>query len=208
MHLKADDLPGRQAWMKMDPVRSRRPAVQDVKGPATRHSAVLILCSLQKPESLLYTLRNNNLPNHGGQISFPGGRRNEGETLLQTASREAEEEVGIRPHQYETAGCLSPLFVAASQFVIHPWLAFTDDRPGVTVQTSEVSEAFWVKLDDLRNTENIRTMTKSLGGKDLQIPYWDIHPVPLWGATAMITSEIVEIYHRYLQYKSGSKVTE
>jgi len=195
-------LPGREAQITMDPVPEERSLTPGKNNPDTRESAVLVLVSLDEPASILYTLRNSTLLNHAGQISFPGGRQERGEYPRDTARREAAEEVGIRPHQYEVAGWLSPLFVPPSNFVIQPLLAFCDERPAITIQPAEVSEAFWVPVRDLLNEKKIKTREHIVRGKSIQVPYWDIHSVPLWGATAMITSELTTLYRRYLSYKS------
>jgi len=191
-------LPGEQAQRKMAPVPDRRPGMKDLDGLSTRDSAVLILFSLLEPHAILYTVRHRQLPNHGGQISFPGGRQEPGEPPVDTARREAAEEVGIQPDQYEINGCLSPLYVPPTRFIIHPWLAFCQDRPTLNVQTSEVYEAFWVPVRDLLDQQNIKTRELSYGDEKLTYPYWDVHRVPLWGATAMITSEILALYRDFL----------
>lgn len=198
-------LPGVRAQQKMAPDPDNRPDLDNLDGLKPRVSAVLILFSLQHPHSILYTVRNQKLLHHGGQISFPGGRQDGNETPRETACREAAEEVGIHPHQYEIAGCLSPIFVPPSQFLVHPWIAFCDGRPDLSIQTSEVSEAFWVTMDDLLNQDKIKTGELSYRQKTLTYPYWDVHRVPLWGATAMITSEIVALYRNFLDEESGAE---
>ncbi len=196
-------LPGVRAQQKMAPAPDHRPDLDNLDGMNTRASAVLILFSLEDPHSILYTVRNEQLLHHGGQISFPGGRQEPDETPRETACRETAEEVGVHPHQYEITGCLSPIFVPPSQFIIHPWIAFCGERPAVSIQTTEVSEAFWVTMDDLLDQEKIKTRKLSYRQKTLTYPYWDVHRVPLWGATAMITSEIVTLYHDFLKEVSG-----
>lgn len=191
-------LPGEHAQRKMAPVPDRRPGMKDLDGLSTRDSAVLILFSLLEPHAILYTVRHRQLPNHGGQISFPGGRQEPGESPVDTARRETAEEVGVLPDQYEINGCLSPLYVPPTRFIIHPWLAFCQDRPTLNVQTSEVYEAFWVPVRDLLDQQNIKTRELSYGDEKLTYPYWDVHRVPLWGATAMITSEILALYRDFL----------
>ncbi len=187
----------------MAPVPDLRHELWNTGNTKPRGSSVLILFSLQEPHSLLFTVRNEQLPHHGGQISFPGGGQAPGETPLETASREAAEEVGVHPHQYEISGCLSPLFVPPSRFIVYPWLAFCNERPPVTIQPSEVSEAFWVPLNDLMDQQKIKTRELTYRNERLTYPYWDIHRVPLWGATAMIASEIVTLYRHFVDKEYG-----
>lgn len=191
-------LPGEPAQQKMAPVPDQRPGLNDLDELETRSSAVLILFSLQDPPSILYTVRNVELVHHGGQISFPGGRQDPEESPQETAWREATEEVGIHPDQYEMIGCLSPLYVPPSRFIIHPWLAFCEDRPPLNVNSGEVAEAFWVPVRDLLDQKRIKVSELDYRDENLRYPYWDVHRVPLWGATAMITSEIVALYTEYL----------
>ena len=198
-----EQLPGVHAQRRMAPVPDSRPGMEDLEGLKTRDSAVLILFSLQEPHAILYTVRNEGLANHGGQISFPGGRQEPGEKPVDTARRETAEEVGILPEQYELSGCLSPLYVPPSRFIIYPWLAFCNDRPAFRVQTSEVNEAFWVPVQELLDQQNIKTRELEYGEEKLSYPYWDVHRVPLWGATAMITSEILALYRDFLEQHPG-----
>jgi 8-oxo-dGTP pyrophosphatase MutT (NUDIX family) len=198
-----EQLPGVTAQREMAPVPDRRPGMDDLGGLKTRDSAVLILFSLQEPHAILYTVRNEELPHHGGQISFPGGRQEPGETPIQTAQRETAEEVGIGPEQYKIVGCMSPLYVPPSRFIIHPWLAFCEDRPAISVPNDEVSEAFWVPLDDLLDPKKVKTRNLEYGGERLSYPFWDVHRVPIWGATAMITSEILALYRDFIDKHPG-----
>ncbi|MDG5768109.1 CoA pyrophosphatase [Balneolales bacterium ANBcel1] len=198
-------LPGRDAQAAMAPVPDNRPDTSQLPESGVRQSSVLVLCSLEQPVSILYTLRNKTLTNHAGQISFPGGRQQPGEALRETAMRETAEEVGISPNQYEITGSLSPLFVPPSRFVIHPWLAFCRRRPRTIPRPEEVSDIFWVTAADLLDSGNIRTRDETFRNNRLRIPYWDVHSEPLWGATAMITSELVALYHRFLtQHERGN----
>lgn len=191
----------------MAPVPDNHPAVSDPGDAEPTRSAVLALLSMQSPPAILYTLRNESLNNHGGQISFPGGRLEPGESTDQAAIREAAEEVGIYARQYSLSGCLSPLYVPPSDFIIHPWLAFCPDRPHITLQRSEVSEAFWVPIDDLADPAKIKKQADTFRGRKLTFPYWDVHTVPLWGATAMITSEIIAIYKEFREATNRDRST-
>lgn len=202
------NLPGIRAHREMDPSPERRPEPGALRQTPYRHSAVLVLVSLQDPMALLYTLRKETLQYHGGQISFPGGRQESDETTSETACREAEEEIGIHPFQYDIAGYLSPLFVPPSGFLIHPWLAFCDTRPEVTRQSSEVSEVFWIEMKQLLDRTNIKRQKRTVRNHTIEYPFWDVHRVPLWGATAMITSEVITLYRRYLQKFTGNKTAD
>lgn len=132
---------------------------------------------------------------HGGQISFPGGKLEEDdETYLIGALREVEEEVGIPPEQITVLGQLTDLYVYASNFLVYPFLGYMTHAPRFVPQVEEVASIVSFPIDRLLSADIIDT-------KDLQVrnhvmkdvPYYKLHQHVLWGATAMITSEIVEI---------------
>lgn len=132
---------------------------------------------------------------HGGQISFPGGKlEKEDDTYLLGALREVEEEVGIPPEQINVLGQLTDLYVFASNFLVYPFLGYMEQAPVFVPQVEEVASIISFPLENLLSADIIAT-------KDLQVrnyimrdvPYYDLYPHILWGATAMITSEIVEL---------------
>lgn len=195
-----DSLPGVEAQKIMAPVpdREKHPEVS-VPVDASQNS-VLILFSYGKAGNLeiLYTLRSKKLINHKGQISFPGGRTEEGENPVETALRETHEEVGIEPREVKILGSLSSLYVPPSNNIINPVVGFIDTLPELRLQESEVSEAFTITLDELLSESKRQKEIWLLRGQNFNVPYWNVHSTPLWGATAMITSEAVELYRKYL----------
>ncbi|MEX2639566.1 MAG: CoA pyrophosphatase [Balneolales bacterium] len=194
-------LPGPAAQKIMAPVpeRDKHPEVS-IPIDAFRN-AVLILFSQSHNSRLeiLYTLRSHRLLHHKGQISFPGGRRETNETPVETALRETYEEVGIEPERISVLGSLSPLYVPPSNNVIDPVTGYIDKIPRLKIQETEVSEAFTISLEELYSGASKQRESWLLRGKKYAVPYWNVHSTPLWGATAMITSEIMELYKEYLQ---------
>ncbi|MEX0779674.1 MAG: CoA pyrophosphatase [Balneolales bacterium] len=199
-----DPLPGIEAQKIMAPVpdRDRHPQVSIPIDAA--QSAVLLLFSFDSDRNLeiLYTLRSQKLISHKGQISFPGGRTEKDETPVETALRETHEEVGIDPDSVEVLGLLSPLYVPPSNSVINPVVGYMDTLPELRLQESEVSEAFTITLDELLSKAKRQNEIWVLRGQNYSVPYWNVHSTPLWGATAMITSEVVELYREYISIKS------
>ena len=141
---------------------------------------------------VLLTLRSSNIP-HGGQISFPGGRCEMGETVLQTALRETEEEVGIGASHITIAGALSPYYLYKTNNRITPFVGLMEGLPAMRINPNEVEEVFSVPLSRLMFGDVLRHHTRHFGGKAFRVPFWDVHEVPLWGATAMILSELLEL---------------
>ncbi|MEX0686422.1 MAG: CoA pyrophosphatase [Balneolales bacterium] len=194
-------LPGKAAQRIMAPVPYRE-KYPEVSIPLdASQNAVLVLFSTSDNETLevLYTLRSTRLLTHKGQISFPGGRTEKDETPIETALRETHEEVGVESESVSILGALSPLYVPPSNNIINPVAGFIKTLPELRLQEAEVSEAFTISLDDLITESRLRHETWLLRGKEFKVPYWNVHTTPLWGATAMITSEVIELYREYLQ---------
>ena len=188
-------LPGRDAHMKMVPLQDGKP-FRPMEAPSnSKQSAVIALLSIDTQE-LLFTLRSSKLRKHSGQISFPGGRLDEGENFKEAALRETYEEVGIKPDKIEIIGELSQLYVPPSNSVIQPLLGITEQIEELTLNPDEVEEAFTVKLDILKHPNTKKWTEWNFGGAVSDVPYYDVHPeVPLWGATAIMLSEFLELIH-------------
>ena len=190
-------LPGTKSHLKMSPKRNGVP-FRPVKTPSSaRSSAVLLLINkspFDNEYKILLTLRSSSLRSHSGQISFPGGKMDDGETPIQTAIRETEEETGIIVKQNDIIGSISNLFVPHSNSAIHPIVALTNSEYNLNINPDEVEEAWFEPISSLTNTNNIKEEIWELSGFDTEVPFWDIHhSTPLWGATAVILSEFMDI---------------
>lgn len=199
--LDQDDLPGQPSQLKMAPEPLSANAERRSMQPPgdSRQSSVLVLIfpNDEGELELILTLRTQTI-NHGGQLSFPGGRAEIGETPVQTALREAREEIGIKPGDIEIAGSLSTLYVAPSHNQVTPVVGFLDYVPELTINPNEVEEVFSVELNSLLNKENLTVEDWNLrDDHTYKVPYWDVHRVPLWGATAMMLSEFLDIYREF-----------
>jgi 8-oxo-dGTP pyrophosphatase MutT (NUDIX family) len=194
-------LPGRASHMKMAPKPvSKKASLRKTTVPRDAHpSSVLILIfpDAQDTLKLILTLRTQHI-NHGGQISLPGGRAETGEKAIETALREAKEEIGIEPDAVQTAGLLSNLYVAHSHNNVKPVAGFLDGSPDLIINPNEVKEAFSIALGLLLDEKNLAVEEWQLHGERCEVPYWNVHRVPLWGATAMILSEFVDLYREFL----------
>ena len=135
---------------------------------------------------------------HGGQISFPGGKLEpEDETYLIGALREVEEEIGIPPEQITVLGQLTDLYVFASNFLVYPFLGYMEHAPTFIPQLEEVASIVSFPIEKLLSADIVDT--KDLEVRDFvmkDVPYYKLNEHVLWGATAMITSEIVELVER------------
>ncbi len=138
---------------------------------------------------VILTQRPQTMPTHAGQISFPGGRMNEGEAAVQAALRETQEEIGISPTDITLMGRL-PSFNAAYSFRITPFIGIVNPSAEIKPDPREVDDVFEVPLDFLMNTDNHVERQASFRDKNftlIDMPYDDngTHR-NIWGMTAMI----------------------
>lgn len=190
-------LPGEEAHRKLLPP-GRRLKTFDHEKAIVRQSSVLIL--LFQENGHLYiclTRRPSTMKHHPGQISFPGGKVEKEDLSAEiTALREAREEVGIDPESVEILGKLSDLYVEVSQFSIQPFLGWTNERPFFVLNTDEVEELILLPVDELvRNEVIAETELETVTGW-LKIKFYPFDGKVIWGATAMILSELIEILKR------------
>lgn len=195
----SDRLPGMKAQLKMAPEPASKGELRKME-PAEDASRSSVLVLLFPDDDgrleLILTLRSSDI-DHGGQISFPGGRAEPEETIADTALREAEEEIGIPPESVTVIGELSELYVAHSNNLVHPVVGFVQEEPVFKLQPAEVEEVFTIKLDALLKKKNLTVEHWTLQDYTYRVPYWNVHEVPLWGATAMMLSELLELYSEF-----------
>jgi 8-oxo-dGTP pyrophosphatase MutT (NUDIX family) len=139
--------------------------------------------------------RPSTMRHHGGQIAFPGGRHEYlDKDLIQTALRESYEEIGTESNLIEILGALTPLYVQVSNFMINPFLGWSEILPDFKIDKSEVDELFIIPVEKfLLNTINQKREVNTILGT-FNVPGYYINKLFIWGATAMIISEFKEIY--------------
>jgi 8-oxo-dGTP pyrophosphatase MutT (NUDIX family) len=131
---------------------------------------------------------------HSGQIAFPGGKKEADETLEQTALREAEEEIGVNASDVVILGRLTELYIPPSNFLVHPFVGTIDYKPDFLPQEAEVAEVVEFSVDDLADVRlRGQKKIKLSSGSVVETPYFDLHGKIVWGATAMIISEFLEV---------------
>jgi 8-oxo-dGTP pyrophosphatase MutT (NUDIX family) len=142
---------------------------------------------------LLFTLRSDDLPSHKGQVSFPGGKtHDEDVNLLETALREAQEEVGIVPQDVEILGCLDDVSTMANQYIITPFVGLLPAGYEFTPNPAEVTDIFTLSVADLENPHHRITENRSFDGVDYEISLITAGPHGIWGATHRITENFLE----------------
>ena len=145
--------------------------------------------------TLTLTRRTDRVEHHRGQIAFPGGKREDGESLVETALRETEEEVGIDPASIEILGELPPLAIPVSGFLVHPFVGYTNKRPTYRIDPTEVAGVIEAPLELLLSDGARGEREWEFRGKTVMVPIYDlpdVNPPPLWGATAMMLSGLLE----------------
>ncbi len=197
-HALLGELPGSNAHFKMLPP-GRRLKQLEHELSAVKQSSVLVLLFPDKDK--IYTCltrRPSTMKYHPGQVSFPGGKVEKDDASAEMAAlREAQEEVGIDPSQIEILGKLSDFYLEISRFSIQPFLAWTDNRPEFTVNTDEVEELILFPVSDFVENEIIQETELQTMTGILPIKYFPYSGQVIWGATAMILSELMEIMRKH-----------
>jgi 8-oxo-dGTP pyrophosphatase MutT (NUDIX family) len=159
-----------------------------------RRGAVLMLWSEgdQGPE-LLLTERAHDMRSHPGQVSFPGGSVDPGETAVQAALREAQEEVGLDPASVEVFGRLPELWLPPSNFAVTPVLGWWHEPGGVrVVSPAEVHEIHHVPVAELLDPDHRVTVRHPSGFRSPGFLIGPRHDVILWGFTGGIIARFLD----------------
>jgi 8-oxo-dGTP pyrophosphatase MutT (NUDIX family) len=188
-------LPGLDAQIKMAP--QPRPGWNPnfALPPDCREGGVLILLYPRGQLHFVLTRRTETVRSHKGQIALPGGAREEGESLVQTALRETCEELGVPPESIEVIGRLSALYTPPSNYCIHPFVAYRPSAPAFRPDPVEVAEVLEVPLALLLNpsTRKVEYWPDPRFESPRRVPFFDVHGTVVWGATAMILSELATL---------------
>lgn len=196
-------LPGESAQKAMAPTPLDSDFTMRMDPTADAHpSSVLVPLYTDEHQKLniIFTLRTKTI-RHAGQISFPGGRSENGEEPVETALRESHEEINLSPNSVQVLGQITPLYLYRTNNQITPFVGYLDKEPILQRNPIEVEEIITVSMEDLVKNENKIRETWELEHATFDVPYWNIHSTPLWGATAMITGELIEIYREFLKIK-------
>jgi 8-oxo-dGTP pyrophosphatase MutT (NUDIX family) len=162
---------------------------------ARKSSVLLLLFERNHIIHTLLILRPAYNGVHSSQVSFPGGSYAEEDSNLEdTALRETEEETGLQRSKINIIGSLTELYIPPSNFLVKPYVAYTDDIGKLTPETKEVEKIYEVELEQLLGERNIRTKAIRIqSGAEFLTPYYDVCNLTVWGATAMILREFSDI---------------
>ncbi len=154
-------------------------------------AAVLVPLYLAGEVHLVFTKRHDELRRHAGEISFPGGRREEGESDLRaTALREAHEEIGLPPDAVEVVGALQPTPTIATGYAVYPFVGVIDPGRAWTPSAGEVAEVIELALPDLMAGYDRRRLVRR--GIPIRTDTYVVGDHLIWGATARILADLID----------------
>jgi 8-oxo-dGTP pyrophosphatase MutT (NUDIX family) len=195
--LQKTSLPGVLAHDKVLDTKVRDYIFKDAKyAEPPRKSAVLALVypDEQGEAKMVFILRKSYNGHHSGQIAFPGGKlEKEDKSLYDTALREANEEVNINPQQVQLIKELTKVFIPVSNYMVQAFLAYSTQIPNFIKDPSEVAGILHFSLNKILNNP-LQPIQKEYFGKTYQLHAFKIDEYLIWGATAMILSEIKELF--------------
>ncbi len=186
-------LPGARAQELMSPAERpgwRAEQIEDEGRPA---AVLALICPAAERDGaeLILTERTRLVAAHRGQISFPGGMIEAGETPEQAALRETAEEIGVKVDPAALVGRLTRLGIPATGFCVTPVVALVSERPQMVVNRNEVARIFGVPLVDLLRPGAVQRAARTPDGMWTEVPYFEVSGAWLWGATAMMTAELL-----------------
>lgn len=194
---KSQALPGEKAQLLLSPMGRAPKDLAIRQADKIRHSAVLVFIYPKNEHAHISLIKRNVYAGvHSAQVSFPGGKKEATDTsFLHTALREAEEEIGLNPNDIRVVKALSELFIPPSQFLVKPFLSYSEMRPRFEIDPREVQALIEFPVATLLNEASlVDTLVEStyLNSK-IKTKAFQYEEHLVWGATAMILSELKEM---------------
>jgi len=189
-------LPGKNAQHKMAPMGRAQTDIEKIDEGKVRKAAVLALFNnTQDKPHLILTLRSEYKGIHSGQISFPGGKKEKfDQSFMDTALRETHEEIGVPSTRIEILGEMTPLYIPPSNFFVRPFIGLTSQNQGFIPEEAEVEKIINLNFNELLHPKAISEQEISARGFKLKVPAFPVEKHFIWGATAMMISELREMF--------------
>ncbi|NEV93524.1 CoA pyrophosphatase [Psychroflexus sp. YR1-1] len=198
--LKKTELPGEFFQYQLAPLfRQDELKRIDLNGKNPNYAGVVSLLYPKNGEAYMaFILRKTYKGVHSNQIGFPGGRYEDvDEDLMQTALRETEEEIGVSASTIHVIKALTKLYIPPSNFLVHPYLSMVEEEPVFVLQESEVENLIEIPLSVCLDERSFKTaIIDASYAKNVEVPAYNFKGHVVWGATAMILSEIRELFAR------------
>ncbi|HET8753928.1 MAG TPA: CoA pyrophosphatase [Salinimicrobium sp.] len=201
--LKKIILPGEEAHYKLAPfLRLQELENLNIKEKNPNHAGVMAVFYPDERKNVRFVLilRKTYQGVHSNQVGFPGGRVEETDlNLMQTALRETEEEVGIPQQEITVLKELTQIYIPPSNFYVFPFLGIMNKTPKLIAQEEEVEAVLEIDLDDFLSDSCLikRTLSTSYA-KNIEVPAFFLNEQVVWGATAMILSEMKDVLKQVL----------
>lgn len=196
-------LPAMKAHVKMAPFERIESLKNiDIENKNPRTAAVMMLFYPKNGVThLVLIVRNSYEGVHSGQIAFPGGKyEKEDKDFKETALRETQEEVGISPEVMEIIKAFTPMYIPPSNFMVHPFLGICNDEICFVPDPSEVAQIIELPLSVfLSDAIVIETNLSTSYAQNINVPAFEIEGHVVWGATAMILSELKDVLKTVLE---------
>jgi 8-oxo-dGTP pyrophosphatase MutT (NUDIX family) len=193
-------LPGWDAQKRMITPDRQKIDLKKIEKNNPRISSVLVW--LYPKEDEIFTrliLRTQVGKVHGGQVAFPGGKYEDTDAdLWQTALREAFEEIGLPPKEIHKVGELSTVYIPPSNFWVHPFIGYSKSDIVSTIEPAEVQKTIDMNISVLLDAKikGEKLIIHSNSSQGQKTPFYDIEGYVVWGATAMILSELEELLRK------------
>ena len=189
-------LPGLESQLKM--TSRQRLADGTIPAPpenARPGSVLLLLYPVDDLPYIVFIKRPDYQGVHSGQVSFPGGQREKSDlSSFDTALRETQEEIGVETGQVTVMGKLTPLYIPPSNFIVTPVVGYIESRPVFRRDPKEVAEILELPLAEFNREANRRIITIRISDSySIDAPCYCIGSNVIWGATAMMMSEFVDL---------------
>ncbi|MBP6978038.1 MAG: CoA pyrophosphatase [Bacteroidales bacterium] len=190
-----EPLPGMGAHLKMASESRLKWLMEGMDVSKAKKSGVLVLLYPDDGETKLVLIQRPDYEGtHGGQVSLPGGKQEKTDlTLIDTALRETQEELGISSTSINVIGTLSELYIPPSNFLVQPVVGFIPEKVPFRPDPIEVKTIIEVTIAQLLDPRYKSIQTIQVRGIVLSAPCYMIDGFMIWGATAMILSELVEV---------------
>ncbi|MFC1732336.1 NUDIX hydrolase [candidate division KSB1 bacterium] len=197
------ELPGLEAQLLMAPqIRIEELRYSHHDKTVKKSSVLILLYHDRNSINTVFIQRNKYDGVHSGQMSFPGGQQEkEDNNLVATALREAYEEINVDRRNVKILGNLTPLYIPPSNYDVLPVIGYSEKKPDFIPDIIEVNKIIEVKIKDLINPNNTtKGPVWSSRNVTISAPYYFIYNVKIWGATAMIVSELIELIKKTKDY--------
>jgi 8-oxo-dGTP pyrophosphatase MutT (NUDIX family) len=194
-------LPGEEAHRKLAPPE-RTEIIQNLNFHILQpnRAAVMMLIYPRVNKSTIALIKRNNYSGvHASQIALPGGKLDQSESPKNAALRETHEEIGIPQEHITVVREFSELYIPPSNFLVNPFLGFVKETPAFLLNTREVAQVIEMPLIDLLNDAHLQNpVIDTSYSKSVNVPAIVVNEHVIWGATAMILSELKHVLKQVL----------